>query len=204
MSGPPIPPSLPEEEYYYLPPRKTKPVSPLPPLWSIALTVVLVLSTAGCLIAALIALGGTVPRSTEPVVVVVSAAAPTLPPISERLQGSSPPLAVDGATPAAEPVTLAGPTLIPTATITPTPIAITVGATVVVISPGGVNIRSVPGTESARNFVADVNDTFVIIDGPQLVDGLLWWQIRDTFNSSRTGWVAENDGLSDLIEVFVP
>ena len=196
------PDTLPEE----VKPRKRKPSpSPLPPLWAWLLTAFIALLVAGGIIAAIVMLGGnSVPRSGgEPVVIVISAVPSATPQLSELFQpaATAPPELSSTQAPA-QSVALTGPTLMPTATITPTPIAVDVGATVIVTSPGGVNVRGAPGTESTVNFVANVNETYTVVGGPQVVDGLRWWQIQDGRN--RTGWVADNDGLSDLIEVFVP
>ena len=195
------PDSLPEE----VSTRKRKPPSsPLPPLWAWLLTAFVALLIAGGIIAAIIVLGGSsVPRTGgEPVVIVISAVPSATPQLSELFQpaATATPDTISTQAPA-QSVALAGPTLIPTPTITSTPIAIDVNVTVIVVSPGGVNVRGTPGTVSTVNFVANVNETYTIIGGPQVVDGLRWWQIQDARN--RSGWLAENDGLSDLIEVFV-
>ena len=209
MSGPPPPPTLPEEKRS-VPAQKPKPRpgNPLPPAWSVLLTIFIVLFMAGCLIGTLIALGGnTVPTGgSEPVIVVISAVPSATIPLNEVVGGppsATPDLAISTALPA-QSVALSGPTLIPTPTITPTLITIGVGATIIVKTQGGVNVRTAPGTENPREFVGNLSETFLVTDGPQQVDDLRWWQIRDPFNSNRIGWVAENDGLSDLIEVFVP
>ena len=205
------PDTLPEEEFY-LPPRKRKPKpegqrrSMLPPLWSILLTLFMALLLAGCVIAAVIALGGNgVPiASAEPVVVMISAVPSDTPQLSELFEITpTPNIAITGATPA-QSVALTGPTLIPTATITPTLITIAVGAQVIVISPGGINVRAAPGTNSSTlEPPADFNQVLTVIGGPEVADDLTWWQIQDTRNN-RTGWVAEHDGEADLIQVFVP
>ncbi len=201
----PLPPdSLPEQENY--PPRKSKPrpASPLPPLWSLLLTAFGALSLAACLIVVLLALGG---RSTardtgKPLILITAAPSPT----SALADLLEPTATLDlGGTPApVSSINLVGPTLVPTATATPTPIAISMGAQVIVISQGGINVRSAPGTGSSVNFTANNNETFTVLGGPEAADGLGWWQIGDPFNNARIGWVAENDGIADLIQVFVP
>lgn len=196
------PDSLPEE----VPSRKRKPSSsPLPPLWSVIVTFFIAILMAGCIIGVVVALGGnSVPTSgIEPVVIVISAVPSATPALSELFEPTATPMRPLRIleTQQAQSVALAGPTLIPTATVTPTPITIDVGVAVIVISQGGVNVRDAPGTGNGVNFVANYNDTYIIIAGPQVVDGLRWWQIRDSRN--RSGWLAENDGLSDLIEVLV-
>ncbi|MBZ0298251.1 MAG: SH3 domain-containing protein [Anaerolineae bacterium] len=205
---PPPPDTLPEEVYENLPGRKPKPrqPGPLPPFWAVALTFFVALGMTGCLIAAVIGLGGrSQPRAEgEPLILITSAPSPT-----SRLEELLGPTATADlfATPLPLPpqsIELSGPTLIPTATMTTTPIAIAVGAQVVVISQGGINVRAAPGTASGVSFTANHNDTFSVIGGPEVVDGLRWWQIRDGSNSSRSGWVADNDGVADLIEVYLP
>jgi hypothetical protein len=182
-------------------------MSPLPPAWSILLTIFLALLMSACLIGALVALGGqTVPTGGNvPVMVVLSAVPSATVPLNERVGGTSTPtpdLAVSTPIPD-QSVQLAGPTLIPTPTNTPTPIAIGVGATVIIKNQTGANIRSTPGTSSRIEFSGNAGDTFLVIDGPQQADDLRWWQVRDPFNSSRTGWIAEMDGESELIAVLV-
>lgn len=207
MSRSTPPPTLPEEAFDDLPPRKSKPSrgGPLPPFWSVALTFFLALSVAGCLIGALIMLGGrsSQQEASQPVILITHAPLPTT-----ALDGLVEPTATIeiGGTPQPQTdqgIQLSGPTLAPSATATPTPIAIDVGAQVIVISQGGINVRNAPGTGSAVVFTANNNQTFSVIGGPEVVDGLRWWQIRDITNGN-SGWVAENDGLSDLIQVYVP
>lgn len=178
----------------------------MPPLWSVLLVVFLALLVGGTIIAAIILLGGNrIPANTaEPVVVMISAVPSETPELSDLFEITpTPNFTSSGATPA-QSVALTGPTLIPTPTITPTLITIVPGATVIIISPGGVRVRSEPGTSTRVNFVANFNETFTVVDGPQQVDDLTWWQIEDPDNSGRSGWAAENDGLSDLMQVFVP
>ena len=195
------PDTLPEE----MTARKSKPSSsPLPPLWAWLVTAFVALLLAGAIIGTIVLLGGnSVPASGDPVVIIVSAVPSPTRQLGELFEPTETPVPPVGTpeTQQAQSVALAGPTLIPTATITPTAITIAVNATVIVISPGGVNVRGAPGTDSTVNFVANFNETYTVIGGPQVVDGLRWWQIQDARN--RTGWLAENDGLSDLIEVFV-
>ncbi len=206
-TSPPPPDTLPEEEYER-PARKAKPrpAGPLPPLWSVALTFVIALVMAGCLIGSLIALGGrsSIQADSRPVILVTSAPSPTSA-LEELLQ---PTATVDlPGTPAPVPsqsIQLSGPTLAPTATATPTPIAISVGAQVIIISQGGINVRSTPGMDSAVNFTANNAEVFTVAAGPDVIDNLRWWQIQDPANPARSGWAAENDGIADLFQVYVP
>ena len=74
----------------------------------------------------------------------------------------------------------------------------------IIISQGGINVRSTPGMGSAVNFTANNSEVFTVIAGPEVIDGLQWWQIQDRANPGRVGWAAENDGIADLFQVYVP
>ncbi|MBZ0289287.1 MAG: hypothetical protein K8I30_16830, partial [Anaerolineae bacterium] len=100
----------------------------------------------------------------------------------------------------AQAVTLTGPTLVPTATLTPTPAMIAVGSTVIVVGDGGVNIRSGPSRGEGVNAVANRGDTFMVTDGPQEADGLTFWELG-TDADHVIGWAAESDGVNVLLEV---
>jgi hypothetical protein len=206
MSGNSLPPpqSLPEERSYPPRKRKSKPGSALPPLWSIAATVLVAAALAGCAIATFVALGsGSAARGEREVVLQVTAAlASDTPALDERFATPSPTLALNSTAAPEQSIVLLGPTLVPTHTATSTAITVAVGTRIIVISQGGVNVRAAPGTTSERSFVANFNQTYDVIGGPERADDLTWWQIRNPQNN-QTGWIAENDGLSDLIEVFI-
>jgi hypothetical protein len=206
-TSPPPPDTLPEEEYDR-PMRKPKPqpAGILPPLWSVALTFFLALGMAACLIGSLIALGGrsSIQADSKPVILVTSAPSPTS--ALEEFLNPTATLDLPG-TPLPAPsqsIQLSGPTLVPTTTATATPIAVGVGVQVIIISQGGIRVRSTPGMSSAVNFVADYSEIFRVIGGPDVIDGLRWWQIQDEANPARSGWAAENDGIADLFQVYVP
>jgi hypothetical protein len=205
-TSPQPPDTLPEEEEYERPARKAKPrpAGPLPPFWSVALTFFIALGMAGCLIGSLIALGGrsSIQADSKPVILVTSAPLPTS--ALEEFLHPTATLDIPGTPAAAQEIELSGPTLVPTSTPTSTPIAIGVGAQVIIISQGGINVRSTPGMGSAVNFTANNSEAFTVIGGPEVIDGLQWWQIQDRSNPARVGWAAENDGIADLFQVFVP
>ncbi len=175
------------------------------PLWSLALMLLVVFGIAGGLIILVIALGG--PKNVsggEPVIIVLTAApfeTPSVPQMTQIAPTLSP--ITNAANPAAT-VALSGPTLAPTMTYTPTQATIAVGSQVIVVGAGGVNVRAAPGRENAVNFSANRNERFMVIDGPREVGDLMWWEIRDPLNTSRTGWAAEGDNSQDLLEVYVP
>jgi hypothetical protein len=206
-TSPPPPNTLPEEEYDR-PQRKPKsqPGGPLPPFWSVALTFLIALGMAACLIGSLIALGGrsSIQADSRPVILVTAAPSPMSavdqfmnPTATLEIPGTPSPAAVQG-------IQLSGPTLVPTGTATATPIAIGVGAQVIIVSQGGINVRNTPGMNSAVNFTANNAEVFTVIAGPEVIDALQWWQIQDRANPARVGWAAENDGIADLFQVYVP
>ena len=90
-------------------------------------------------------------------------------------------------------LTIDGPVL-PTVSITRTPLSLTVGATVEVTGVGGqeLNIRNKPGlTDSTILFRVAEGTAFEVIDGPQEADGFSWWQVRDT-QFQVQGWAVAN------------
>ncbi len=64
------------------------------------------------------------------------------------------------------------------------------GQLVEIIGTGGDNLRlrSRPGLESAIAFLGVEREVFEVIDGPQELDGYLWWYLRNPYNPDKTGW----------------
>jgi hypothetical protein len=226
---PPPPPSLPEQEEPHPPqpeyragrksladyepppgyvpygPRKRKPGRAISglylPLWSVLLMLLIVFGIGGSIIFAVIYLGG--PRAVtggEPQILIVTAVImPTSLP-SQRIQATPAPDLAQPAQPDAIPLPLEGPTLEPTITPTPTPLTIAVDGRVQVVSSGGVRVRAGPGLNQNQVFLAQPGDTFTVIGGPQIIDVLTWWQVRDADN--RTGWAAQSDGTQELLRAI--
>lgn len=175
------------------------------PVWSVFLTLFMVCGAVSCVVATILGLGGRTTPNSPPRFVIITAqpsatlavtvpsllATPTLPPEFQNQ---------------AAPIALSGPTLAPiifTATPTPAP-QITKGALVQVIGDRGIRIRQSPGIDDSVNIVLDIADPgeqFTILDGPQDAAGLRWWQVT---NGSVTGWAAQNDGTTDLLQVISP
>lgn len=189
------------------PPRKRKPKPERSgfyiPLWSIILMLLNVGAAAACIIFAVIAVGGrTSTQNNVPVVIILTAApsqTPEQPPVAAVLTEPAPAIITRQA---ASSLDLTGPTLVPTRTPTPTPITITLNSTVIVVGNDGINVRTAPGTDQPLSFVANRNEMFLVIEGPETANNLTWWRIRD--NAGRSGWAAENDGRDDLMAVYVP
>jgi len=173
------------------------------PIWSIVLMLFMVGGTVACIILAVLGLGGRTPPTAAPQFVILTAPPTNTPDIVLPALVVSPTLPAEFQGSVA-PFELEGPTLEPiiyTATPTPAP-KITVGSVVQVIGTNGINLRAAPGTDQARVDVADPGETFIVIGGPEQANALIWWQIRDSDN--LTGWVAQNDGTNDLLQVVSP
>ncbi len=84
------------------------------------------------------------------------------------------------------------PTPAPSQTLPPGNFTIGVMVQVVGVDTSGLNVRAAPGFNGQPRFLAPEGDTFVIIDGPQNVDGLEWWRVEDPDDPNRVGWAARN------------
>ncbi len=109
-----------------------------------------------------------------------------------RPAGPLPPAILWTATPTSTPTATPTPTLPPAP---PTPVAtggITLGDRVQVTGVGvvGLSIRAAPGTAAERISIAGEGEIFIVIGGPQEVDNLTWWRLRDEANPQREGWAA--------------
>jgi hypothetical protein len=85
----------------------------------------------------------------------------------------------------------------PTATIdpfaSPTPLAgVAVGNYVQITGTEGqgLRIRKAPGLDGEFEFLAYDAEVFVVQDGPQEVDGYVWWYLVAPYDDTRVGWAA--------------
>ena len=161
------------------------------PAWSVLLMLVTVFVVAFGVIALVIALGGGVQPAGSPRIIIVTSdftsAAPAQ--TTEPTVTTSGLLSSSGSQNAFPTFALEGPTL-PPVVLTPTPISITVGSTVVVNADDGLNIRSGAGMDQTIMFNADDGTIFTVTDGPTQANGLTWWQVRDPADDTRFGWAA--------------
>ena len=166
------------------------------PAWSVGLMLLLVFGIVGAMVMLVITLGGQSAPGGQPQIVIITAnptdtpeANPTPTPAGLQplpsFQGPLPTFA------------LAGPTLPPAPTLSPTPIEITLGATVIV-NVDGLNVRSSPGLDQSIVTNANKGDRFTVVAGPQAADSLTWWQIQDPADPTRKGWAA-----ADYLDVAV-
>jgi len=54
----------------------------------------------------------------------------------------------------------------------------------------GLRIRATPGLNGEFVFLGYDSEVFVIQDGPQSVDGYVWWYLVAPYDESRNGWAA--------------
>lgn len=202
----PPPPNVPGRSPAGLPRRpQRKPTrgGPLPPLWACSLMLLIVVVIVAGVVMLILSLGGqAAPVSTprvlvtpyNPSLVIAQGTPPQL-----LATATIPPEFDAGVEAPAGQLALIGPTL-PSPVLSPTPSNVAVGSLVRAVQ--GVNVRLDAGINNPVRFVADASEQFRVIDGPQQVDGLIWWQIQSPNDASRVGWAAENDGTSDLLEVL--
>jgi len=62
----------------------------------------------------------------------------------------------------------------------------------------GLKIRVTPGLDGEFKFLAYDAEVFVVQDGPQTVDGYVWWYLVAPYDDTRAGWAA-----SDFLS-FIP
>lgn len=56
----------------------------------------------------------------------------------------------------------------------------------------GLNIRQEPGTENPVLYLAQEGETYVILEGPVIEDGLIWWTIKQDPEGRKTGWAVQD------------
>jgi hypothetical protein len=165
------------------------------PAWSVGLMLLLVFGIVASIVTLVFTLGGQNAPGGEPRIIIITAEPSDMPsapatatvPGVEALPSFQAPLPTFG---------LEGPTL-PPVILTSTPIAITIGATVIV-NVDGLNIRSAAGTENDVETFASEGDRFVVIAGPEQASNLTWWQIQDPDDPSIVGWAA-----ADYLDVAI-
>jgi hypothetical protein len=102
---------------------------------------------------------------------------------------TTPESAVNGATPA------------PPAPCTPAA-SIAVGARVKSLPGDGVRIRSAPAESQVGVILR--NETALVLEGHQCVDGLTWWRVRREGGNNAEGWAAEQSPEGERLLELVP
>jgi hypothetical protein len=127
------------------------------------------------IIALVIALGGGAEPGGSPRIIITAVPSDTpLAPVTEPTSGGIVLPNQNTGDLAVPDFPLEGPTL-PPIVLSPTPLSIVVGSTVVV---------------NSVICNADNGSTFTIADGPMQANGLTWWQVRDTSDPNCFGWAA--------------
>ena len=82
----------------------------------------------------------------------------------------------------------------------PTPAGLALGSYVQISGTEGqgLRIRSKPGLDGEFVFLGYDSEVFVVQDGPQTVDGYIWWYLVAPYDNTRAGWAA-----SDFL-TFIP
>lgn len=167
------------------------------PAWSVGIMLLLVFGIVGAIVMLVYTLGGQNAPGGQPRVVIITAApsptlaetavvTPTTPPVEPlpQFQGPIPTFALEG------------PTLAPII-LSPTPVEISIGATVIV-NVDGLNIREAAGTNNKVVTFGNNGDRFTVVEGPEQASNLTWWHITDPDDPTRDGWAA-----SDYLDVAV-
>jgi len=76
----------------------------------------------------------------------------------------------------------------------PTPTGLAVGnyAQITGTEGQGLRIRATPGLDGEFVFLGYDSEVFVIKDGPQTVDGYIWWYLAAPYDETRAGWAASD------------
>ena len=168
------------------------------PAWSVGLMLLLVFGIVGAIVLLVITLGGQSAPGGQPRIVILTAEPSDTPSAlvetTATVEAVAPLPNFQGPLPT---FGLAGPTL-PPVILSPTPIEITVGATVTV-NVDGLNIRQSPGLDQKVVTNANQGDQYVVIGGPQQADNLTWWNVQDISNPDTQGWAA-----GDYLDVAIP
>jgi hypothetical protein len=176
------------------PPRRRRDNALILPWWSILAMLVLVLAVAFGLVALLLSFGNRPPTNEVTPIIRIITAVPTQPGALQALPTSAPLIQVGGQGTTPQQLALEGPTLA-IVQFTPTPMPITIGATVVVegVDADQLNVRDAAGVQGTSIlFRVNEGTLFTIIGGPMQADNFTWWQIQDVLNPANTGWAVAN------------
>jgi hypothetical protein len=76
----------------------------------------------------------------------------------------------------------------------PTPTGLSVGnyAQITGTEGQGLRIRAAPGLDGDFVFLGYDSEVFLVKDGPQTVDGYVWWYLVAPYDETRAGWAASD------------
>jgi len=75
---------------------------------------------------------------------------------------------------------------------TPTGLALGSYAQITGTDGQGLRIRSAPGLDGEFVFLGYDSEVFLVKDGPQTVDGYVWWYLVAPYDETRAGWAASD------------
>ena len=75
---------------------------------------------------------------------------------------------------------------------TPTGLALGSYAQITGTEGQGLRIRSTPGLNGEFVFLGFDTEVFLVQDGPQTVDGYVWWYLVAPYDEARAGWAASD------------
>jgi hypothetical protein len=76
----------------------------------------------------------------------------------------------------------------------PTPTGLALGnyAQITGTAGQGLRIRAKPGLDGEFVFLGYDSEVFLVKDGPQMVDGYVWWYLVAPYDDTRAGWAASD------------
>jgi hypothetical protein len=81
----------------------------------------------------------------------------------------------------------------PMPTLTPAPGEFAINVYVQVANGvDALNLRAEPGLDSTKLSLAFKSEVFLITNGPEKADGINWWYLTASYDTSRAGWAAQD------------
>jgi hypothetical protein len=61
----------------------------------------------------------------------------------------------------------------------------------------GLKIRNEAGINSVQKFIALDSEVYEVVEGPERLDGYIWWKLSSAYDTERNGW-AVSDYLTTI------
>lgn len=68
--------------------------------------------------------------------------------------------------------------------------------------PRPINVRNGPGTDERILGRIEINELFLVLEGPVCADDYAWYRIRS--RNGLEGWLAEGDRVNYYVEPYMP
>lgn len=95
-------------------------------------------------------------------------------------------------TPNVTPTFTPDPLIVGTPTLAPDVIGIGGYVQIVGTEGDGLRLRINPGLNGEPAFLGYDEEVFEVRDGPQAIDGYVWWHLVAPYDETRTGWAADD------------